>query len=183
LVSYDPDAMTAEINTPETYAAAIHMIGELAPRSDWGAPQHCPIVRTLETVGTKSAYVLLREAFYGATRFEEFVERTDTSEPVVAARLRELTADGLLEKFPYQEPGQRTRSGYRLTEKGSDLLPVLVAMMRWGDRWLFPEGGRVELEHTGCGSPVYAVLQCEAGHDVTRDAIDLAVKPRPSAVA
>jgi len=171
--------MTAETHTTETPTAEIHMTGELAPRSDWGAPQHCPIVRTLETVGTKSAYVLLREAFYGATRFEEFVERTDTSEPVVAARLRELTADGLLEKFPYQEPGQRTRSGYRLTEKGSDLLPVLVAMMRWGDRWLFPDGGRVELAHTGCGSPVHAVLQCEAGHDVAPDAIDLAVKPRP----
>jgi hypothetical protein len=57
------------------------------------------------------------------------------------------------------------------------------AMMRWGDRWLFPEGGRVELRHTDCGSPVHAVLQCEAGHDVAPDAIDLAVRPRPSAVA
>ena len=72
---------------------------------------------------------------------------------MVAARLRELTAEGLLEKFPYQEPGQRTRSGYRLTEKGSDLLPVLVAMMRWGDRWLFPDGARVELTHTRLRQP------------------------------
>lgn len=168
----------AESHTTERNTAEIHMTGELAPRSAWGAPRHCPIVRTLETVGTKSAYVLLREAFYGATRFEEFVERTDTSEPVVAARLRELTADGLLEKFPYQEPGQRTRSGYRLTEKGSDLLPVLVAMMRWGNRWLFPDGGRVELEHTGCGSPVHAVLRCEDGHDVAPDELDLSQVPR-----
>ena len=98
----------------------------------------CQIARTFETIGTKSAYVIMREAFYGATRFEEFVERTDMSEPVVSARLRELTDEGLLEKVPYQEPGQRTRNAYQLTEKGSDLLPVLVAMMRWGDRWLLP---------------------------------------------
>ena len=54
--------------------------------------------------------MILREAFYGATRFEEFVERAGISEPVAAARLRELTAEGLLEKVPYREPGQRTRS-------------------------------------------------------------------------
>ena len=118
--------------------------------------------------------MILREAFYGATRFEEFVERTGMSEPVVAARLRELRAEGLLEKVPYQEPGQRTRSGYRLTEKGGDLLPLLVAMMRWGDQWMFPEGARVELTHTDCGSPVHAELQCEAGHGVAPDELDLA---------
>ncbi len=97
------------------------MTGERWPRvRAGGLPDACPIERAFETLGTRSAYVMMREAFYGATRFEEFVERTDISEPVVAARLRELTDEGLLEKVPYQEPGQRTRSGYRLTEKGSD---------------------------------------------------------------
>jgi DNA-binding HxlR family transcriptional regulator len=160
----------------------IHMKGELEPRSGWGAPASCPIARTFETIGTKSAYVIMREAFYGATRFEEFVERTDMSEPVVAARLREMTAEGLLEKVPYQEPRQRTRSGYQLTEKGSDLLPVLVAMMRWGDRWLFPDGARIDLTHSGCGSPVHAVLQCEAGHDVGPTQLDLGVRSRRRSV-
>jgi DNA-binding HxlR family transcriptional regulator len=158
--------------------AEIHMTGKLDPRSSWGAPPACPVVRAFETVGTKSAFVIMREAFYGATRFEEFVERTDMSEPVVAARLRELTTDGLLEKFPYQDAGQRSRSGYRLTEKGSDLLPVLVAMMRWSDQWLFPEGARVELTHRDCGSPVHAVLQCEAGHAVAPEAVDLSARPK-----
>ncbi len=155
------------------------MTGELEPRSAWGAAIACPIARTFETVGTKSAYVIMREAFYGATRFEEFVERTDMSEPVVSARLRELTDEGLLEKVPYQDPGQRTRNAYQLTEKGSDLLPVLVAMMRWGDRWLYPNGARVDLTHTGCGSPVHAALRCEAGHEVAAQQLDLSVKPRP----
>jgi DNA-binding HxlR family transcriptional regulator len=155
------------------------MTGELSPRASWPAPgDNCPIARTFETVGTKSALVILREAFYGATRFEEFVERTGMSEPVVASRLRELSEEGLLDKVPYQEPGQRTRNGYHLTEKGSDLLPVLVAMMRWGDRWLFPNGARVGLTHSGCGSPVHAELRCEAGHAVEPDELDLVRPPR-----
>ena len=159
--------------------AAIHMTGKLDPRESWPAPgDHCPIARTFGTIGTKSAFVILREAFYGATRYEEFVERTGLSEPAVAARLRELSDEGLLEKFPYQELGQRARSAYRLTEQGSELLPVLVAMMRWGDRWLFPNGARVELKHTDCGSPVHAVLRCEDGHDVGLDELDLAQAPR-----
>ena len=155
-------------------AAAIHMTGKLEPRSSWPAPgDSCPIARTFETIGTKSALVILREAFYGATRFEEFVDRTGLSEPAVAARLRELTDEGLLERRPYRDPGQRARSGYELTEKGGDLLPVLVAMMRWGDRWLFTGGARVEVTHTDCGSPVHAALQCDQGHTVALDELDL----------
>lgn len=153
--------------------AEVHMAGRLAPRSAWGVPEACPIASTFEAIGTKSAYVILREAFYGATRYEEFVERTGMSEPVVAARLRDLTAEDVLEKFAYQEAGQRTRSGYRLTQKGSELLPVLVAMTTWGNRWLFPDGARVQLTHDGCGSPVHAALRCEAGHEVAADAVDL----------
>ncbi len=167
--------MSAEIDTPERgQRAAIRMTGKLEPRSDWPAPGDlCPVERTLETIGTKSAFVLLREAFYGATRFEEFVARTGLSEPVVAGRLRELTTQGLLERAPYQEAGQRSRAGYQLTGKGSELLPVLVAMMRWGDRWAFDNGANVDVAHTGCGSPVRAVLRCDAGHEVGPDELDL----------
>ena len=154
--------------------ATIHMTGGLEPRSSWPAPEdHCPIARAFDAVGTKSAFVILREAFYGATRFDEFVQRTGLSEPAVAARLRELSDEGLLEKVPYREPGQRARNGYQLSDKGAELLPVLVAMMRWGDRWLFPSGARVQVAHTGCGSPVHAVLRCEAGHDVAAGELDL----------
>ncbi len=101
-------------------------------------------------------------------------ERTGLSEPVTAARLRELTEQGLLEREPYQEPGQRTRRLYRLTEKGSDLLPALVALMQWGDKWVLPGGARVEIRHHGCGSAVGAELRCEHGHEVARDELELA---------
>lgn len=163
--------------------AEIQMTGELDPRSSWGVAENCPLARMFEVLGTKSAYLVMREAFYGARRFEEFVDQTGISEPVVAARLRELTAEGLLEKVPYQEPGQRTRQAYALTEKGADLLPVLVAMMRWGDRWVSPARSRVQLNHSGCGARVAAELYCEEGHLVRPGELELAVKARPQAAA
>src|ERR1700760_2545479 len=147
--------------------ATIQMTGELEPRDGWTADR-CPMAGALDVVHTRSAFLVLREAFYGATRFEEFAERSGLSEPVTAARLRELTAEGLLEREPYQEPGQRTRQLYRLTAKGSDLLPVLVALMQWGDKWVLPDGARVEIRHAGCGSAVGAELRCEHGHAVGR---------------
>lgn len=156
-------------------SAEIQMTGELAPRSGWVA-ENCPIARTFEVLGTKTAYLIMREAFYGTRRFEDFVERTGMSEPVAAARLRDLTDEGLLEKVPYQEPGQRTRNAYTLTEKGSELLPVLIAMMSWGDRWLFPDGARVEISHAGCGGQVHAELHCEHGHAVAGDELLLRLR-------
>jgi DNA-binding HxlR family transcriptional regulator len=159
-------------------SSTIHMSPELGPRAAWGDAIECPMASMFEVLGTKTSYLILREAFYGATRFEEFVARTGISEPVAAARLRELTAEGVLEKVPYQEPGQRTRSAYQLTEKGSDLLPVLVAMMRWGDRWLFPNGARVELTHADCGAQVRAELRCDSGHKVPSEELQLGLNPR-----
>ena len=133
--------------------AAIHLAGRLEPRDAWRADR-CAMARTLDVVRTKSAMLVLREAFYGATRFDDFVARTEASEPVVAGRLRELVAAGLLEHVDYRNPGERTRKGYRLTDKGADLFPVLAALMQWGDRWLGDQSSGVRLEHHGCGEPV-----------------------------
>ncbi len=149
----------------------IRLTGALDPRGGWAAAA-CPIGRTLEVVGTRSAMLLLREAFYGTTRFDDFAERVGISQPVAAARLRELVDEGLLEREPYQEPGQRARMQYRLTDKGADLFPALVALMQWGQRWLGPSG--VELRHRDCGQPVRAELRCADGHPVPVDEVDLA---------
>lgn len=153
--------------------STIQMTGALEPRDGWTADR-CPMAHALDVVRNRSSFLVLREAFYGATRFEEFVDRTGLSEPVAAARLRELTGEGLLEREPYQEPGQRTRRLYRLTEKGSDLLPVLVALMQWGDKWVLPGGARVEIRHRDCGAPVRAELRCEHDHAVGADELELA---------
>jgi DNA-binding HxlR family transcriptional regulator len=156
-----------------TETNTIQMTGALEPRDGWRADR-CPMAHALDVVRTRSAFLVLREAFYGATRFEEFAARTGLSEPVTAARLRELTDEGLLEREPYQEPGQRTRRLYRMTEKGADLLPALVALMQWGDKWVLPGGARVEIRHQECGSAVHAELRCEHGHEVGRNELELA---------
>jgi DNA-binding HxlR family transcriptional regulator len=153
--------------------STIEMTGSLEPRSAWKA-ERCTVARALGVLSTRSAFLILREAFYGTTRFDDFAERAGLSEPVAAARLRELVDEGLLTREPYQEPGQRTRQLYRLTEKGADLLPALVALMQWGDKWIDEDGGPVRLRHRDCGQRVGAKLRCEAGHDVELDELQLA---------
>jgi DNA-binding HxlR family transcriptional regulator len=167
------DAMTEPV---------VRMTGRLDPRGAWTADR-CPIARSLDVLTTRSAFLLLREAFYGATRFDDFAERAGLSEPVTAARLRELVAHGLLERADYREPGQRTRRGYRLTEKGADLFPALAALMQWGDRWLDERGAPVQLRHRDCGARVAVELRCADGHAVAPDELDLApagAQPRAS---
>ena len=140
--------------------------GALADRDSWTA-SNCSVARTLDLVGTRSAMLIMREAFYGATRFDEFARRVGITEAVAATRLRELTEAGVFDKHPYQEPGQRTRFEYRLTPMGRDLFPVVVSLMRWGDKHLAdPPGGPIELRHNGCGEPVDVDVHCAAGHVV-----------------
>jgi DNA-binding HxlR family transcriptional regulator len=74
----------------------------------------------------------------------EFAQRAEISEPVTAVRLRELVSHGLLEREDYRRPGQRTRQRYWLTTKGAELLPALVALMQWGDRWFDEPGGGLD---------------------------------------
>lgn len=153
------------------------MTGALDPRDAWTADR-CTIAKALDVVSTRSAFLIVREAFYGTTRFDDFAERVGISEPVTAARLRELVDHGLLEREEYREPGQRTRQHYRLTDKGADLFPALVALMQWGDRWLDDRGGPVELRHRECGEPVSVELRCAAGHRVATDELDLGPRRR-----
>jgi len=156
---------------------AIRMTGQLEPRSGWTADR-CMIAKALEVIPTRSAFLILREAFYGTTRFDDFAIRVGLSEPATAARLRELVDNGLLERADYREPGQRTRQRYRLTEKGADLFPALVALMQWGNRWLDDRGGPVELRHRNCGEGVAVDLRCAAGHAVGPEDLDLAPRGR-----
>lgn len=159
-------------------STTIEMTGALDPRAAWTA-DHCPMAKALDVVHTRSAFLLLREAFYGATRFEEFAQRTGLSEPVTSARLHELVAEGILTREPYREPGQRTRQQYLLTEKGADLLPVFVALMQWGDRWLAEsdrEHPGVEIRHRECSTRVTAQLRCDHDHAVAGDELVLAYR-------
>ena len=89
------------------------MTGSLEPRGAWTA-ERCTIAKALEVIPTRSAFLILREAFYGTTRFDDFAARVGISEPVTAARLRELVDNGLLHREDYREPGQRTRQRYQI---------------------------------------------------------------------
>ena len=151
------------------------LTGRLSDRDSWSA-DGCSVAAALDVVGRRASLLLLREAFYGAHRFEEFSRRAQLSEKITAMRLKELVDEGLLEKRPYHDPGQRRREAYHLTEKGQDLQPALLALMRWGDRWVRPDGGRVGLTHSGCGAPVEVEVRCTAGHSVSAAEIEAALR-------
>ena len=140
---------------------AMRMNGPLAALDQW-RPDECSLAKALDVVGTKSAMLLLREAFYGTTRFDGFVRRVGITEAVAAKRLKELVESGMLEKQPYQEPGARTRYEYVLTDKSRALLPVIVALMQWGDTHLQPDGGPLQVVSAETGEPVH-VLVAPAG--------------------
>jgi DNA-binding HxlR family transcriptional regulator len=144
--------------------------GPLSDRSAWSPHGRCSIGRAMEVVGTRSAMLLMREAFYGTRRFDDFATRVGITEAVAAKRLRDLVDAGLLERTPYQEPGQRTRHEYRLTEMGRDLAPAALALMQWGDRYLAGEDGApLRLRHADCGAAVEVQVRCADGHDVPLD--------------
>ena len=144
---------------------AVQLEGPLAGRGDVALGDRCPMERTLQLVGNRVALLLLRESFYGATRFDQLWKRVGVTEAVAAQRLRELVAAGVLEKQPYREPGQRTRHEYVLTPAGHDLMPVVLGLLQWGAVHA-PGGAGVTMTHAECGAEVHAVVRCSAGHYV-----------------
>ncbi|MDI2125642.1 winged helix-turn-helix transcriptional regulator [Yinghuangia seranimata] len=129
------------------------------------ASDNCSVGRTLAVVGERWTFLVLREAFYGQRRFEDIQSTLGVARNVLAARLQTLVEHGLLVRRPYREPGKRERFEYRLTDRGTDLFPALVALMEWGDKHLPDEAGPpVALEHRDCGARLHVELVCEAGH-------------------
>jgi DNA-binding HxlR family transcriptional regulator len=139
--------------------------GYLATRGDVALGDLCPMDRTLQLIGSRTALLLLREAFYGATRFDQLWQRVGVTEAVAAQRLRELVAAGVLEKQPYREPGKRTRFEYALTPAGHELMPVILGLLQWGAAHA-PGEDVAAMTHQGCGAQVRAVVRCAAGHEV-----------------
>ncbi|WP_062430603.1 winged helix-turn-helix transcriptional regulator [Herbidospora daliensis] len=147
--------------------------GVLADRSTWRLDD-CSIAKSMEVVGTRSSMLILREAFYGTTRFDDFTRRTRIGDAIVAARLKELTVIGLFDRRPYREPGKRTRYEYHLTDKGRDLFPVVFALMQWGNKHLQgDDGGPLRLVEQGTGEAVVIGARTVSGRDV--DPEDLAI--------
>src|SRR5262249_29847268 len=89
---------------------------------------HCPINQAMGLVGSRSAMLIMREAFYGTSRFDDFVQRVEMAPATASTHLRALTDAGLLQRRPYREPGGRTRDEYALTTAGADLMPVVLGL-------------------------------------------------------
>src|SRR5436853_2887738 len=100
--------------------------------------QHCSIAGTLELIGQRWTLLVLRDAFLGVRRFDDFQRDLGVARNVLAARLGRLVDEGVFERVAYQERPERFE--YRLTEKGRDLWPVTMALLRWGDRHYATEG-------------------------------------------
>ncbi|KRD20816.1 HxlR family transcriptional regulator [Mycobacterium sp. Root265] len=139
--------------------------GPLADRDAWSAIGECPIEKTMTVAGQKSAMLIMREAYYGTTRFDDFSKRVGITKAATSARLSELVSAGLLEKRPYRESGQRERQEYVLTPAGVDFMPVVFSMFEWGRRHL-PYNGRLQLTHLGCDAEAHVEIVCEKGHSV-----------------
>ncbi|MFC6237104.1 winged helix-turn-helix transcriptional regulator [Longivirga aurantiaca] len=138
-----------------------------APEALAWRTDNCTVIRAVEIFGDRWSFVLLREVFLGVRRFADIQDHTGIPRQVLSTRLDRLVDQGLLRRVPYQEPGQRVRDEYRLTEAGFDLYPVLVAMADWGNRYVADKAGPpIELVHQGCDHEVHVALRCDAGHDL-----------------
>ncbi|MEU8587720.1 helix-turn-helix domain-containing protein [Streptomyces sp. NPDC048664] len=119
----------------------------------------CSVARTMDLLGDGWSPLVLREAFYGIRRFDDFQQELGIARNTLAERLRRLVEAGLLEKQMYET--QPVRHEYVLTESGRDFYDVLLAMTRWGDRWLASdEGPPVIAHHETCGHDTHAEVVC-----------------------
>jgi DNA-binding HxlR family transcriptional regulator len=122
------------------------------------ADMHCSIAQALEVVGEWWTLLILRDAFLGVTRFDDWQRRLGIARNVLSDRLESLVAHGILERRRYQE--RPPRDEYVLTRKGRDLTPVLEGLRTWGDRYAAPDGPPVLLVHDDCGHAIHPVPHC-----------------------
>ncbi len=142
--------------------------------SDWP----CSIARSVDLLGDSWTLLLLRECFYGTCRFEQFIDRLGIGRAVLTARLHRLVDEGLLATAQYSNHARRVE--YRLTPKGRATLPVLAAIMRWGDDWLAgDEGPPVELLDPDTGQPVRPLVVDERSGKPLSGSVR--IRPRSSA--
>lgn len=137
----------------------------------------CPVARAMAVLGERWAILVLREAFYGTTRFDAFERNLGIAPNILSARLRGLAEGGLLERVP----GPGARHEYRLTPKGRDFFPAYVALKGWADRWMTgTEGPLVVLAEAATGREVIPPpLLGKDGRPLTPDAVR--VLPGPGA--
>jgi DNA-binding HxlR family transcriptional regulator len=138
----------------------------------------CPVARAEAIVGDRWTVLVLRELFMGGRRFDEIQAQTEATPQMVTARLKQLEADGLVERRPYRE--RPLRHDYHLTEKGLAFYPVILALRAWGESWCKSpdEGLAVRYTHRACGRPAGLGPLCEGcGEPLSRDDMTAELSP------
>jgi DNA-binding HxlR family transcriptional regulator len=142
--------------------------------------QNCSIARALELVGERWTMLIVRDAFLGVRRFDDFERSLGLSRGILSDRLGRLVAAGILERRQYGE--RPPRYEYRLTDKGRDLWPVTIGLLKWGDRYYAHHGKPRLVVHRGCGGEVTERLRCaKCGADLGPR--DVEARPGPGAKA
>lgn len=144
------------------------------------AHKQCPIARSLDRVGDWWSILILRDALYGLTRFDQFQESLGIAPNMLTRRLDQLVADGLLERRLYNE--RPTRYEYLLTYCGRDFRPVILSLLAWGNRHFAPEGHSVVVMDTKTGTPADPVLvDRSSGKPITDSRFRMAAGPAAKA--
>lgn len=140
---------------------------------------NCSIANALNLIGEGWTIMILREAFFGTRRFEEFQQNLGVARNILTARLKKLCDSGILERHPIKEGAKRHE--YRLTTMGRDLLPILVVLNQWGDRWLrASQGAPVLFTERATGKQVQDIkIRAQDGRAL--QARELVMKPGPGA--
>lgn len=127
---------------------------------------NCTIGRAMAVLGERWTFVVVREVANGIRRFDDMRRHTGMPRQVLTDRLALLVEHDILRRVAYREEGQRERHEYRLTDKGFELVPVMLAVAEWGDRYYADDDGPpVEFAHRGCGAPVEVFVRCAEGHE------------------
>src|SRR5271156_2752177 len=143
-------------------------------RKSWASAK-CPMARSIDVIGDWGSLLILREAFGGTTRFDDFQKRLDISRNLLTARLKKLVARGILKRRPVAEEARRHE--YVLTEMGEDLLPTIIALRQWGDRWLFrPAPAPYSMFDATDGSELAEIrVRSSKGREIRR--VDVRLRP------
>lgn len=129
--------------------------------------EHSSVHHALTVIGDRWTLCVLSEAFSGVRRFDEMKEHLGIASNILSNRLARLVKHDILEQVPYKEEGRRTRYEYQLTRKGLDLLPALVALIQWGDRYMPDESiTAATMIHADCNQAVHVEIVCADGHKV-----------------
>jgi DNA-binding HxlR family transcriptional regulator len=129
--------------------------------------ENCAIARSSAVVGERWVWVILRQAFNGARRFEDFQRGIGLARNVLTDRLNRLVDHGILERRPYSQGAARDLHEYRLTDKGRALFPAYVALMQWGNEWTELPAPPVDLLHKPCGHRTTVRVVCDhCGDDI-----------------